>query len=419
MPFPANSAPTFRFRVTRRAWYSLLFGALALMVNACGGATPSAATVADSGRPDGVPPDARAHGDSDPRPPLPTLPKDPTDPKWVRCDLGAPEASVSHPADWMRTNVPEQPCAVLEPPAELGIGSGVRVEASPGDLTSTLDALLDDGWRLLPVAALPPGATVVGPAGQVARIVPLADGSALSIRIPMASPLGLGAATTMVARLAATIRSVAPEPVTPPPPEPSPLMRLTPDPGHVALTFDDGPHPVWTPLILAILDRYQARATFFVVGDAAERHPGLLREIVERGHSVQNHTRDHLRLTELDDDDVREQMAAADRALLAAGVPPSTCLRPPYGVVDERVERLAAEQGLPIVTWNVDTVDWRMPGVPAIIGAGVAARSGDILLFHDGPSDRSQTVEALPWVLEYLSSSGLGFQRLCVDPAAP
>jgi len=351
-----------------------------------------------------------------------------SDTDWRRCQLLASGVTLLHPDGWLPDEVPLRSCSTFVPPGGGTDGDGITVEAAQGDLATTVTGLLANGWRLLPGWGLPPGIALGGPDGEVARLVPISSNDTLRVTGRSGTSLGDTETALLVTRMATSVRPVraagTPDAGSGPagaPPEPTdraPRSRVRPEPGSVALTFDDGPHPTWTPVVLELLDEYDATATFFVVGSAAERHPDLIREIVRRGHSVQNHTQDHERLTQVDDARVRAQLRAADRAITGAGAPGPRCMRPPYGAVDERVRNLTAEQGQDVVLWNIDTLDWRNPGVDQIIGEAVQAKDRDIILFHDGPGDRSQTVSALPWVLEFLTSSGFGFQRLCADPPA-
>jgi peptidoglycan-N-acetylglucosamine deacetylase len=185
--------------------------------------------------------------------------------------------------------------------------------------------------------------------------------------------------------------------------------------GVVYLTFDDGPTPAWTPQILQLLARHQARATFFVLGRNAAAYPELVRQEHAAGHGVGNHTWSHRRLTDLRgrrEAEVEETSAAIGRATGA----PVRCLRPPYATVDGASADLARAHGLRLVLWDVDSNDWRRPGVAAIAGRVLGrVRSGDVVLLHDGGGDRTQTVAALEQVLASLSARGFRFGALCRD----
>jgi peptidoglycan/xylan/chitin deacetylase (PgdA/CDA1 family) len=191
-------------------------------------------------------------------------------------------------------------------------------------------------------------------------------------------------------------------------------VRYEPDEGTVALTFDDGPHPTWTPRVLDVLDQLQVKATFFVVGENAQRYPDLVAEIQRRGHSVQNHSYTHADLVTLSNDAVTQEIRRTTDAITATGAPGPHCLRPPYGSYDQRIDLLAAAENLELLLWDVDPRDWARPGVPTIVDRATQAESGDIILLHDGGGDRSQTVEALPEIILELDERGYDFQPLCI-----
>lgn len=191
-------------------------------------------------------------------------------------------------------------------------------------------------------------------------------------------------------------------------------IRYEPDPGAVALTFDDGPHPTWTPQVLDILDFAGIKATFFVIGENVARYPNLTAEIQRRGHSVQNHSYTHSDLVTLSNDQVDGELTRTNAEIQETGVSRPGCLRPPYGSYDQRIDLLAANRGLELVLWDVDPRDWARPGVPTIVDRATQAGSGDIILLHDGGGDRSQTVEALPEIITELDAQGYDFQPLCV-----
>ena len=198
--------------------------------------------------------------------------------------------------------------------------------------------------------------------------------------------------------------------LTPPPTLPA---APTSDSGDVVyLTIDDGPHPVYTPQILDILARHNARATFFVVGYLVERYPAVIERIVAEGHQVGNHTWRHEDLTTLSRESFDETVARTQEILGEHATP---CLRPPYGSRDAFTREWAASHGLALALWTVDTFDWRNPGAVTIADRIVAgATDGAIISLHDGGGDRSQTVEALEDALSRLSDTSIRFEPLCL-----
>ncbi len=180
----------------------------------------------------------------------------------------------------------------------------------------------------------------------------------------------------------------------------------------VAITFDDGPDPLYTPQILDTLDQFQARATFFVVGTQAERYPSLLRTIVLRGHEVGTHSYSHLDLTRLSRQAVASDLGQADTAISRATGSRPRDLRPPYGFVNSFVLEEAARLGYRVILWTDehDTRDWKRPDPAVIVQRALAhAENGMILLLHDSGGNRTQTLRALPIVLKALQERGFRF----------
>ncbi|WP_212993170.1 polysaccharide deacetylase family protein [Actinoplanes auranticolor] len=178
----------------------------------------------------------------------------------------------------------------------------------------------------------------------------------------------------------------------------------------VALTFDDGPDPAYTPQVLRILRKHHARATFFVIGQQASAHPDLVRSIVDDGHTVGTHTWSHANLSRLPAGRVRTEVGrAVDTVATTIGRIPAL-FRAPYGSWSRTVFEACATLGQTSVAWDVDPRDWDNPGagrIRAEILDQVGNRS--IVLTHDGGGDRSQTVRALRSVLPVLIDTGYRF----------
>jgi peptidoglycan-N-acetylglucosamine deacetylase len=180
---------------------------------------------------------------------------------------------------------------------------------------------------------------------------------------------------------------------------------------QVSITFDDGPSPRYTPEILAILQQYQAHATFFVLGRKVERYPHLVQALLRAGHEVGNHTFDHPRLTKTSEA-VREsevERTAVDLELL--GDRTSRWIRPPYSAYDARFQDYVAHTHGRLVMWSIDSGDWRGLDRDAIVANVLSrVRPGAIIIFHDcdetGKADRCPTVEALKLILPALQAKG-------------
>lgn len=202
-------------------------------------------------------------------------------------------------------------------------------------------------------------------------------------------------------------------------PDLDPPVPIRPRPGRVALTFDDGPNPTWTPLILDILDEYGVKATFFVNGFRVDTYPEIAAEVVRRGHSLQNHTFGHPRLPDLSDYGIlREVQRGADSIRAATGVE-SACLRPPWGLTTGRVRRIAASAGHRIVLWSVESRDYAHQS-----GAGnireileeVEVKSGDVILLHDSIGWAAR--DSLPTIITVLRERGFEFDTICLPRTA-
>jgi len=152
----------------------------------------------------------------------------------------------------------------------------------------------------------------------------------------------------------------------------------------IALTFDDGPHPVYTPLILEILRAYDVKATFFIIGENAQRYPELVIQIQEEGHEIGNHTYLHANLKESPPQKIREEILAAENALLQIGDQRPKVLRPPGGLYDEEVCETARALDYDIILWTIDTLDWaHTPSEEIVRKITENIRCGDIILCHD------------------------------------
>ncbi|TCN38439.1 peptidoglycan/xylan/chitin deacetylase (PgdA/CDA1 family) [Kribbella orskensis] len=179
---------------------------------------------------------------------------------------------------------------------------------------------------------------------------------------------------------------------------------------YVLLTFDDGPDAKYTPQILEILKSYDAKATFFEVGQNVVKHPDLTKQIHEQGHSVQNHTWSHADLRKLSSASLRNQVAKTDQAIRAQTGYTPRCLRPPYGGVNKVVTQRTDSLDKVIRLWTVDSHDWERPGTSVIVKRVLTGvKDGSIVLMHDGGGNRSQTVAALPSILKTLQAKGYGF----------
>ena len=190
-----------------------------------------------------------------------------------------------------------------------------------------------------------------------------------------------------------------------------PVYYVDDGPKVIALTIDDGPSPVYTPQILALLAKYRVTAAFSMIGENASHYPGVARDVADAGHMIVNHTWDHANLTRLSRSGVRAEIARAMDAIEAATGRRPTMFRAPYGAWSDAALQCCASAGLTPLDWSVDPRDWSRPGVTAIIHNIMRnTRTGSIILEHDGGGDRSQTVAALKFVSPRLLDEGYRFQ---------
>ena len=186
--------------------------------------------------------------------------------------------------------------------------------------------------------------------------------------------------------------------------------------GLVALTFDDGPDPTWTPQVLSILRKYGVPGTFFDIGMSAEAHPDLVRQEIASGDIVGNHTYSHLDLTQIPQWRAALEIRADNWVIQGITGREPVLFRSPYGAQELTDAQSAAHQdiaaslGMQPVGWNVDPEDWARPGIDKIVKAATASTAMDqIILLHDGGGDRSQTIAALPRIIETLRAKGYRF----------
>ncbi|MFB3881266.1 MAG: polysaccharide deacetylase family protein [Armatimonadota bacterium] len=175
----------------------------------------------------------------------------------------------------------------------------------------------------------------------------------------------------------------------------------------VALTFDDGPHPAYTPQLLAILRQERVPATFFVVGVMAEQYPEQIRAERAAGHVVGNHTLHHVNLTKIPLDEVLVEWQACQDVVKSITGDTMRYCRPPGGDYDDAVVRAAMSVHLTTVLWTDDPGDYASPGAK-VVETRVLDRigNGGIILLHDGVQ---QTIDILPGLIEHLRSKGYRF----------
>jgi peptidoglycan-N-acetylglucosamine deacetylase len=242
--------------------------------------------------------------------------------------------------------------------------------------------------------------------GLVAPLLPPLGPPAVPITAPAVAP------APPPEPLPVQVQLVAPAPVVPR----AALLNRLADSHTVALTFDDGPDPRWTPQILAILKQHGAVATFCMVSRNVAGQEALVRQLVDAGMRLcdHSHTHDEL-LPERDPERIADEVVGAGSTLSAAAAgAPVEWFRAPGGNWSTEVAELSAEHGMQPLSWNVDPRDWERPGADAIVAAvqrqiGQQAPDGPIVLLHDGGGSREETVEALEKLIPWLAEQGYRF----------
>ncbi len=183
----------------------------------------------------------------------------------------------------------------------------------------------------------------------------------------------------------------------------------------VALTYDDGPHPVFTPQILDILDKYHVKATFFMIGSQMERYPEVVEEVLKRGHIITNHTYTHPRNIEADTaPQIIRELELCEQVIERMTGRRAYLFRPPRGSVDSTVFAIAQEEGYQTILWTV-CADHHDTPTPELMAERVVKliKPGGIILAHDGtfPS-RWKDVQATSLIIESLMKQGYQFLTL-------
>ena len=191
---------------------------------------------------------------------------------------------------------------------------------------------------------------------------------------------------------------------------PPPLSERAKNPRLVALTFDDGPYPVQTPLLLDVLAELHVPATFFLIGNDAAEFPALERRIKLAGDEIANHTQTHpSNFDALSDSQVKSELdrGAATLERFARDPAIRTMMRPPHGRFTEATVKTAQRDGYDVVLWNDDPGDWR-PMTPEAIAdhMGRFATAPDIVLLHSG---RQSTIDAIPAIVARFRAAGYSF----------
>jgi len=186
------------------------------------------------------------------------------------------------------------------------------------------------------------------------------------------------------------------------------IHRVSTTQKAIAFTFDDGPHPIYTPQLLDIFEEVSGHATFFMMGKQIELYPETTLDVHVRNHEIGNHSYTHPFMTQISLDACERELYDTDSLIKqVTGVRPAV-MRPPYLDYNLEVHAITAKLGYPVIgALNGEAKDWGMPGVEHILDSSRKhVGCGSILLFHDGFDDRSQTIEAVRILTKELIEEG-------------
>lgn len=186
--------------------------------------------------------------------------------------------------------------------------------------------------------------------------------------------------------------------------------QIDPNKPAIALTFDDGPGPR-TMELLAQLEKYNAHATFFMLGQKVSSYPDAIRKMQEIGCELGNHSYDHPDLSKLDAAGIQSQISQTNEGIRGIAGNGATVLRPPYGAISST---LSSNAGMPMILWNIDTLDWKTRNAQSTIDAVMKdVKDGDIILMHD---IHSETIDAALQLIPRLQAEG--YQLVTVSELA-
>jgi len=195
------------------------------------------------------------------------------------------------------------------------------------------------------------------------------------------------------------------------------IYRVAEEEKLVALTFDDGPSPVWTPQILDALKKAGVKATFFMIGEHVEKYPEIARRVAQEGHEIGNHTYGHQNLLYFNKQELKDEIKKNEKIIKGVTGVTTKYFRPPKAWLSKREKKKIKEMGYKIILWSLNSKDWVTFDDKYMIRYLVKnIRPGDIILFHDSGGafateggDRHETVLAVSRLVEKLEEKGYRF----------
>jgi peptidoglycan/xylan/chitin deacetylase (PgdA/CDA1 family) len=184
---------------------------------------------------------------------------------------------------------------------------------------------------------------------------------------------------------------------------------------HIMLTFDDGPHPATTPVLLNLLEEFGARATFFLIGANCRKYPHLVQAIHDAGHIIGNHTDSHSPMTFMSTSQIEKEITGTNTAIEEIIGEAPHIFRPPFGIMDYRAGKLLQELGMTPVYWGAAPEDWDGPGAHRVIRRVMwKIADGTLIVLHEGAVLAGQTIPAAKEILYRCHSLGYKFSKVNV-----
>ncbi|OKL36958.1 chitooligosaccharide deacetylase [Domibacillus mangrovi] len=180
----------------------------------------------------------------------------------------------------------------------------------------------------------------------------------------------------------------------------------------VAITFDDGPHPIYTPQILDVLKKYDAYSTFFLLGAHMKKYPEIVNREIAEGHEIGNHTYSHPSFHNISESSLIDEIQTTQNLIDTFQLGKMKLFRPPGGALNKQIINTLTNDNYTIIlwSWHQDTKDWTNQGVQKIANHVLSnVQNGDIILLHDSGGNRTQTVQALQIILPELQKKGYTF----------
>lgn len=195
------------------------------------------------------------------------------------------------------------------------------------------------------------------------------------------------------------------------------FYRAQGDEKVVALTFDDGPSPRWTPEILDILGKENVKATFFMIGEHVLRYPEVARRVAVEGHEIGNHSFDHKGIFFYTPEEAKKEVVDCEKVIQSVTGVTTKYFRPPKAWINDEEKAVFRDMGYKVILWSLNSKDWVTFDDKYIVKFLVRnVRPGDVILFHDSGGvlgteggDRSETVKTLPMLIEKLKTKGYRF----------